>query len=231
MAVGEDALRPEFERHRAGQVDDAGLGGDERALQAHRGEPDHRGDVDDAPAPARRQHRLQRGAAHHVQPVEVDAGDAVPFLGRKRVDVDAVRERVDAGIVDQDVEAPEALDAGGDRALDRIGGADIDAAGHCVRQAIGDALGAVEIDIGDDDGCAVVGKTLCDDTPDSAGSAGDECDLTAQIATHGNRLPTQAIIISEDLRAIVPLLRIRGSIGAYTTNAGQHVRNQMPPVR
>ena len=72
----------------------------------------------------------------------------------------------------------------GNRRFDRRGRADVDTAGHGVRQAVRDAFGAVEIDVGDDHRGAIVGKPLGDDTSDRTGCAGDECDLTVQIAPH-----------------------------------------------
>ena len=45
--VHADTPRRQFERHRAREVDHGGLGGNERALQAKRGDADGRGDIDD----------------------------------------------------------------------------------------------------------------------------------------------------------------------------------------
>ena len=48
------------------------------------------------------------GLAHLVDAGQVDGEDAVPLLARELVDGDAVGQRVDAGVVDEDVE-PAAL--------------------------------------------------------------------------------------------------------------------------
>ncbi len=69
--------------------------------------------------PPWRDHRPRGGPAHQVEAVEIDADDAMPLLGREGIDVDAILEGVDAGIVDQDVEPAEGVERRRDRLLDR----------------------------------------------------------------------------------------------------------------
>ena len=48
---------------------------------------------------------IRRGCfAHLVEAGQVDREDAVPLVAREFIDGNAVRQRVDAGVVDQDVE-------------------------------------------------------------------------------------------------------------------------------
>jgi len=80
----------------------------------------------------------QRPAAHQEQPVEIDADDAMPFRDREGVDLDAMREGVHAGVVDQDIEPAVGRERRFDGGIDHRRVADIDGAGDGVGQAGGD---------------------------------------------------------------------------------------------
>ncbi|CDX50640.1 hypothetical protein MPL1032_110239 [Mesorhizobium plurifarium] len=174
--VGQYPLGSQLDCHRPRQMHDGGLGGDERALQAHRGKPDDRGYVDDTPALAASKHRRQRRSAHDVEAVEVDAGDAVPFLGGKFVYGDAVRQSIDAGVVDQDVEPSVPLQNPGDRGVDRLAVANVQSAGYRIAQAGRDTLGACHVDIGDDNRGPVIRKPFGDGASDCARRPCDQGD-------------------------------------------------------
>jgi hypothetical protein len=97
-------------------------------------------------------------------------------------------ELVDAGVVDEDVEAAVVLDGRVDDALGFRGGLG-DVAAH------GDGLAAGRGDGGDngvraglaggvvdDDGCAFRGERLGDGGSDALGCAGDDCDFACELA-------------------------------------------------
>ena len=94
------------------------------ATNAHckpqRHQPGDRGDVDD-PARSLRAHHAARRLAHLVDAGQIDGQDAVPFVARKLVDGHAVGQRVDAGVVDEDVEPAELGDDLVDDGVDLVG--------------------------------------------------------------------------------------------------------------
>ena len=104
--VDADPARAELAGERAGQADQPGLG---RAVRgglgdAHLAQP--RGDVDDRPAAAL-DHRRQRRAAGVEGGGEVGRDDLVP-LGR--LDLEERPDLRPPGVVDEAVDAPEAVD-------------------------------------------------------------------------------------------------------------------------
>jgi len=80
------------------------------------------------------------------------------------------RERHDAGVVHEDVDAPV---LGDDR---------VDPGGH--GGAVGDVDDAAVVDVGDveaDDGGAPLAQHAADDEPEAAGTAGDDRDLAFDV--------------------------------------------------
>src|SRR5262249_44896366 len=142
-----------------------------------------RGDVDD-PAAAGARHGLYDGAAHQERAIEIDADDAVPFLDRKGVDVDTAGDRVDAGIVDENVDAAERGERVGDAAADGCLIADVHRHRDCARQLGGGLHRTLPVDIGDDDGCPVLGEALHNRPSDPGGGPGDEGDPAGKISPH-----------------------------------------------
>ena len=110
------------------------------------------------PAPSSGEHRPQCGAAHDVKAIEIDTSDAIPFLYRKLVDGDAVRQCVDTGIVDENVEAAIPFHNRRDGVVYRCGEADVDCTGRSLFQFRCDAFGAFAIDVRNDDRGPVVGQ-------------------------------------------------------------------------
>src|SRR5690606_1933239 len=104
-----------------GQADDAVLGGDVGRLRVRCDQSVDRGDVDDATVTACL--HAGQGAAHGVEGGrEVDGDDRIPLGYRERLHP---RHMLDAGVVDQDVDAPETLFGGGDHRLDLVGAAEV----------------------------------------------------------------------------------------------------------
>ena len=104
--VDADPARPELLRERPGQADQPGLGGavGRRLGDAHLAEP--RRDVDDRAAAAL-DHRRQRRAAGVERRRQVGPDDRVPF---GRLDLEERPDLRQAGVVDEAVDPPEALD-------------------------------------------------------------------------------------------------------------------------
>ena len=103
--VAGDRLLGGLERDHLGEADDAVLGRDVGRLEGRGGQAVRRGDVDD-PAPALRAHQRQRRGGGVEGRGEVDRDDLVPLLGRE---VGDRRDVLDAGVVDQDVDAADRL--------------------------------------------------------------------------------------------------------------------------
>ena len=144
------------------------------------------GDVDDPPAAARIEHELRRGLGGEERPLEVDAHDEVEarlaHVGERLADLDA-------GVVDQDVEAAEGLVRVAHEALGLARYADVRA--QC------DRLPAQLLDPGGDGARAVAAAVVVhrhvgalareaqrDGLADAAGAAGDERSLALESHAH-----------------------------------------------
>src|ERR1051326_1828218 len=149
-------------------------------------EPRDRGDVDDAALTLRLHDRRRRLDEAH-RPGEIDVEDLVPDLHRQAVEVGERDRLVIGGIVDEDVEAAEALHDVADDALGRRtvgdvalkrGGVDLVARGEIARDAFGlvAALG-----IHDRDMRALFRERVTDALTDPAIAAGDERHRTVEI--------------------------------------------------
>ena len=110
--VGAHAHRAVGDRHRAGQVHHAALGGGVGVRVGHAHQAADAGDVDDGAAAARDHHR-QRVMADVVHRAQIDGDHVAPALGRRSGDVGhagGMGELVvvaDARVVDHDVEPAE----------------------------------------------------------------------------------------------------------------------------
>ena len=100
-------------RKLAGDRLDRGSG---RARVGHRGHPVVRrdGDVDDRAGAGVAHRELVRGVAHRERPVDVEAMDGSPALGREGLGRDHV---LAAGVVEHEIEAAEAFERGPDDLL------------------------------------------------------------------------------------------------------------------
>src|SRR5215204_1525096 len=101
--VAGDVLLGSLERRHLGEADDAVLRRHIGGLEGRGDEPMRRGDVDDAPPPSLA-HRRDGEAGGVEGGGEVNGDDLIPLLDRELVDRSDV---LDAGVVDEDVEAPE----------------------------------------------------------------------------------------------------------------------------
>src|SRR5262249_44107504 len=140
---------------------------------------------EDAAAVALRLHRLQAGLEGQEHALEGDGQHLVP-LGR--IDVGDHREGVDAGGLDQGVDAAEARQRGlHDRLV--VGRAtDVHAEGHGLgtgREAGGGGLALGLQGVGDDQPGALLGEHLGDAGADAAGGADDDGGLVLQAVGHG----------------------------------------------
>ena len=93
-------------------------------------------------------------------------------------------ERVDARIVDQDIDVAIGRERLVHAPVDLGFISNIQADGNCSRQPLRQRLGACFIEIGDDDSRTVCGEKFCYGTADSAGCTGDERDLAGEIGSH-----------------------------------------------
>src|SRR3954453_4839708 len=120
------------------------------------------------PAPRASMARLAAagGAADEEGAVQVDIDDAVPFLGRELFQRDPVRHRVDAGVVDQDVDVAEAREHGFDGVLDGRFVADVEAEADGAGEFGGGGFGALGGHVVYDDGGAVAGEGAGDGAAD-----------------------------------------------------------------
>lgn len=98
--------------------------------------------------------------------------------------MDAMHECVDAGVVDQDVEATEAGERGGQRGVDGGLVSHVHGQRQCIGQAPGHRLRPRRVDVGHDDRRAVGGHGTGDGFPDPTRRAGDEGDLIGEIDPH-----------------------------------------------
>ena len=106
-----------------------------------------------------------------------------------------MRQRVDPGVVDQDVDPPGARQRRRDRRLDRRPVADV----HRHREGAGDLRRhprrAGRVDVGDGDRRPAPGEPSRDALPDRPGRAGDDGDLAGQVAAHAVT-PAQSLAVT-----------------------------------
>ena len=159
---------------------DAGASG---AGMHHAGEAalDVGGDLHDAPA-APRDHRARRDRVCHVPgAVQVVADDRVPALGLEQR---GGGRELPAGVVDQHVDFPEALDHGVDQRGHRVGLADVAGARKHLEPAGAQRLGGGQevllAPAGDRHARAERRELLGDRAPDPGTAAGDERDLSVK---------------------------------------------------
>ena len=140
--VDGDAGLAVFDRGVAGQADDTVLGRGVARLVAHAAVPADRGRVDDPPVPLF-VHDLQDGGHAVEHAVEVDRQHPGELGGA--VVLGEVLAAFDAGVVEEPVDAPEALDGGVDVALDVVDLRDVgDDGEHLhVRGDLGDEAGGL----------------------------------------------------------------------------------------
>jgi len=136
---------------------------------------DHRGDVDDA-AGALAKHRTDGGLGDEEDALEVGGEDVVPVLLAHAHD-----ERVagDAGVVDDDIEAAEALEGGLDGGGGALGGGDIglqdlDADATAGEFGLGGASGLLITAVGEEEIEAIPGEALRNREADAARATGDD---------------------------------------------------------
>src|SRR5690606_28173665 len=111
-----DAVAAQLDRTDPGQADHTVLGGAVGAGMRHAGFRGLGGDVDDAPATALGDHRLRSVLGAQERAAQVDPEHRVPFLD---IHVhDGLHQVADAGVVDEDVDAAEALHDPCDHRLD-----------------------------------------------------------------------------------------------------------------
>src|SRR5262249_6357538 len=101
--VDQDPVRAKLEGHGFGQIDDPRLRRDVSTLQPQRHQAHNGGDVDDA-ATALPAHEWGERAAYFEDGGQIPGDDPVPFGARELVERHTVGERVDPGVVDQNVE-------------------------------------------------------------------------------------------------------------------------------
>ena len=183
-AVGEDALRPKFNRHGACEVDDTGLGGGVGALEACRDEAHDRRDVDDATGVAL-QHVFGCGFADEEQTGEIDAEDAIPFFDWKGVNVHAVGHGIDPSVIHEDVDLSVRVDEFCHGGLNGFFVGDIHANSHGIGGSCCELARTIEVDVGEDDFCTVGGECGADGLSDGSGGTGDEGDFILEIYFHG----------------------------------------------
>src|SRR5437763_16378139 len=181
--IDEDALGSKLDCHGSGQVNNRCFGGNEGALQPQCGEADGGSDIDDSP-PTLSDHRLNDGSTHKISPVEIDADDPVPFLDRKRIDIDPVRQRIDARIIHEDINPAIGCQCLV-QATDDLGfTTDIESDSNGAGQFAGNLPGPGFIDIGNCDRRAVRSQKCSNSLTDATGCAGNEGHLPGQICSH-----------------------------------------------
>ena len=197
--VDADAVRRPFEGERAGEVDERALDGviGRIGIEPAAGEPHDRGDVDDGAGPPR-DHVPADGAGAVEGAVEPDVEDALPALARH---VDGRDPCPDAGIVDEHVDAPEALERLSDGRIHLALIRDVDGEGQgraaALRDLLGHGLRRRRVDVRHRDGGAERGESHRRRPPDAGPGAGDEDRAAAEVqgvleARHRRRLARDA---------------------------------------
>jgi hypothetical protein len=125
-------------------------------------------------------HVLRREPAGVEHRRHVDGHDAVPVLERV---VPGGRDRpVDAGVVDEDVDAAEARDGVGEGGLDLLPGRDVHA--RRVRRREAGCVERRKVAVPRDHARAALGHQPGDAEPDAARGAGDDRDLSVEPGLH-----------------------------------------------
>ena len=231
--------RVELLVHRLRVADHARLGGrvdrQERlpGLAGDRGEVDHDGVA-----------VLAAGGAQHLGALAVEEDDRAQVDGELEVDalglvlVDG-RAGADAGVVDQHVEAAEALLVGGDHALDVLLG------GHVARDLLdlvagpaqllgggGELLGAAG---GDGERVALLTEHLCDGEADPAGGSGDDGGAVghAVILSLVRRLRAVQSTVSRGMQTPLVVMAVLGAalFGLWALTGTATSSEPLPPPR
>src|SRR5437773_1748908 len=173
--VDADRVRRQLERHRLREADDRRLARGVERVAGRRPLALDRHDVDDAPAASPRDH-ARRDRARAVQHrLQVGAHEGVPALLAGLQEGGAKRP---AHVVDQHVDAAEALDGGGHGALDRLPVAHV--GGQCEGLPArpldlrGGGARRRRVELEDGDPGAERGETEGDPLPDARPGAGDD---------------------------------------------------------
>jgi hypothetical protein len=148
-----------------------------------------RGHVDHAAAVALLDHPPRDGLREQEDAGEVDGEYPLEQRGGH---VEERRLRIDAGVVDEDVDAPIALDGAGDDALDRVRVADVGghgegADGPLSAQRVGERLGGVGLQVGDDHVRPGFVQPVDDGRADAGGTAGDDRGLAGEVDERAQR--------------------------------------------
>lgn len=128
-------------------------------------------------------HPRDRGPGDEEDAGQVDVDHAAEQLGRH---LDERDPRIDAGVIDENVDAVEALDGALDEALDVARGGDVGGDGERTigpllgRQLLGGRLGSLGLHVCDDDVGAGFVQAPGDAQPDAGGGTGDDRRLAGE---------------------------------------------------
>ena len=198
-AVHQHVVAAQLLRERAGEGDDRALAGDVVQQEGDAAERRARGDVHD-PAAAALAHTRHDGTAREEHAEHVDVHHLAPLVDGDLVERAHRQRRVQAGVVDEDVDAAARLDGVRRHALDRRLVRDVDRQADTVRVGGRRRLGALEV--GDHDPRALGCQSHGDCLADALGAAGDDRDLAAERAHRigekvvGNRMRLRCTWIS-----------------------------------
>jgi hypothetical protein len=168
-----DPVLAELLRQRPGQRDDRTLRGD--VVQEERDAAERRagGDVHDFAAVALSTHHGHRRSAGEEHGGDVHVHHLPPLLERDLGEWSHRERGVEAGVVDQDVEAPLAVERLVDHATDVV----------LVRDVGADAAFR-RVEVGDDDDRALGGEAVGDCSADPLRPAGDNRHLALELLRH-----------------------------------------------
>jgi hypothetical protein len=178
--VDADAFAGGFGGGDAGESEQSGFGGGVGGAPSECGFGGEAGDVEDD-AVAALVHFGESGFGEEERGAEVDV-DHVFEVG-ERVFLDGDDRAVVAGVVDEDVDAAEAVAGFGEDAGTVVGAGEVggDVGGGFAAFAVGSAVdfggGGLEFGVGaggEEDGCAFGGEEVCNGATDAAAGAGDE---------------------------------------------------------
>ena len=177
-------VRAELDAGRAGEHPHPALGQAVRRVARHRPVLVHRRDVDDPAAVALGDHLLGGDLGPEEGALEVDLHH---LLVLRLGGVEDRRARLDAGVVDHDVEPAEGVDGGLDEPFEVLHLADVGLDADRLVAQRGDLLlqllrGLLVGDVVDDDVGAVLGEGEHDGLADAAVAAGDDGDLAGECA-------------------------------------------------
>lgn len=181
--VDEDAITAKFDGHGSREIVYASFGCGEGALQTERDDTGDGGYVDDATT-ALRAHDFGGGAADFVEAGEIHGEDAIPLFAWELVDGDAMREGVDACVVDDDVEATAAFDHSAHGGIDLVRLGDIEGESVTAGWLCG-GFGSGLLDVSVEHRGSVRGEAIRDGFADAIGGSGDKGDLVFEVGLHG----------------------------------------------